>query len=263
MRKARPADGAGSVGSARAGPARGRALLADSSHAPILDDLAMTTSRPAFVPLAFERLPEGEMLARARAFRSEIERRRSVRAFSDEPIPDGVLDECIAAASSAPSGAHRQPWTFVVVTDPSIKREVRLAAEEEERANYAGRMGDEWLEALAPLGTDEHKPFLEHAPALIVIFRHIFEDEGAGRRKRNYYTQESVGIAAGFLLCALHRAGLATLTHTPSPMGFLQRILERPDNERAFLLIPVGYPAAGCTVPALARKPLESVRVAR
>ena len=223
----------------------------------------MTNSRPAFVPLAFERRAPETMLARARAFRAEIERRRSVREFSDEPIPDGVLDECIAAASSAPSGAHRQPWTFVVVTDLALKREVRLAAEEEERENYGGRMGDEWLEALAPLGTDEHKPFLETAPALIVLFRHLYEDEGEGRRKRNYYTQESVGIAAGFLLCALHHAGLATLTHTPSPMGFLQRILGRPESEKAYLLIPVGYPAPGCVVPDLARKPLDGVRVRR
>jgi nitroreductase len=200
------------------------------------------------------------MQSRAIAFRTETERRRSVRHFSDEPIPDGVLDECIRTAGSAPSGAHRQPWTFAVVTDPGIKREIRLAAEEEERKLYGERLTDEWREALRPLGTDEHKPFLEIAPALIVVFRHVFELE-AGRKKTNYYTQESVGIASGFLLCALHNAGLATLTHTPSPMGFLQRILGRPDHERAYLLIPVGFPAAGCQVPNLERKPLEEIRV--
>ena len=168
---------------------------------------------------------------------------------------------------SAPSGANRQPWTFVVVTEPALKRRIRAAAEEEERRLYRERISDEWRAALAPLGTDEHKPFLETAPALIVIFRqvHGLEPDGPrrGEKVTHYYTQESVGIAAGFLLCALHRAGLATLTHTPSPMAFLGEILERPENERAFLLIPVGYPADGCRVPAIGRKPLDAIRVRR
>jgi iodotyrosine deiodinase len=224
----------------------------------------MTDTHPErrFVPLAFERRSEDEMRARSRAFADELARRRSVRHFSAEEIPLDVLDDCIRAAGSAPSGAHRQPWTFVVVTDPATKREIRLAAEAEERENYDWRMGPEWLEALAPLGTNAEKPFLETAPALIAIFRHLYGEED-GARKRNYYTQESVGIAAGFLLCALHRAGLATLTHTPSPMGFLQAILGRPENEKAYLLIPVGYPAAGCVVPDLERKPLDEIRVRR
>jgi nitroreductase len=183
-----------------------------------------------------------------------------VRAFSPEPLPEGLLDECIAAAGSAPSGAHRQPWTFVVVRDPEVKRRIRLAAEAEERRLYHERISDEWREALAPLGTDEHKPFLETAPALIVVFRHVFGLE-EGRKRTNYYTQESVGIAVGFLLAALHHAGVATLTHTPSPMGFLQELLGRPENERAYVLIPVGYPAEGCRVPDLQRKPLEAIRV--
>lgn len=212
------------------------------------------------IPLEFERLPDAAMLARARAFRDEAARRRSVRHFRPDPIPDGVLDACIAAAGTAPSGANRQPWTFVVVTDPGTKRRIREAAEEEEKKSYGGRMTEEWLEALAPLGTTWEKPFLEIAPALVVVFRHAYAEE-AGRHARNYYTLESVGIAVGFLLAALHHAGLATLTHTPSPMGFLQRILERPENEKAFVLIPVGYPAEGCRVPDIGRKELDAIRV--
>ena len=214
------------------------------------------------VPLEHRRLAAEKMLARAADFRRELEGRRSVRHFSSEPLPAGLLDECIRAAGSAPSGANRQPWTFVVVTDPELKRRIRLAAEEEERRLYRERINDEWRAALAPLGTDENKPFLEIAPALIVLFRQV-HGERDGRKVTHYYTQESVGIAAGFLLCALHRAGLATLTHTPSPMGFLGEILERPERERAYLLIPVGYPAEGCRVPAIARKPLDRIRVSR
>jgi len=216
-----------------------------------------------FVPLAFPRLDPGEMLARARAFRAELERRRSVRHFSREELPPGVLEECIRAAGSSPSGAHRQPWTFVVVRDPILKREIRRAAEEEERKLYEERITDEWRAALAPLGTDADKEFLELAPALIVVFCHVYGVEEGGRKRTNYYTQESVGIATGFLLAALHHAGLASLTHTPSPMGFLRRILERPAHERAFLLIPVGFPAAGCRVPDLVRKPLAAILVER
>jgi len=210
------------------------------------------------IPLDFERIPETEMVRRAREFREEIAKRRSVRHFAPEPVPREVIDECIAAAGSAPSGANRQPWTFVVVTDARVKRAIREAAEEEERLNYGERMSEEWLEALAPLGTTAEKPFLEIAPVLIVVFRHAYGDED-GRHVKNYYTMESVGIAVGFLLAALHRAGLATLTHTPSPMGFLQRILGRPENEKAFVLIPVGYPAEGCAVPDIGRKTLGEI----
>ncbi|MEM7306198.1 MAG: nitroreductase family protein [Planctomycetota bacterium] len=212
-----------------------------------------------FVPLAFERLPDREMESRARAFYDDIQRRRSVRHFSDEPIPGGVLDACIAAAGTAPSGAHRQPWTFVVVTDPKIKRAIREAAEEEERETYDHRLTDEWREALEPLGTDWQKPFLEIAPALVIVFRQTYGME-EDRRRTNYYTQESVGIATGFLIAALHHAGLCTLTHTPSPMGFLGRILGRPENEKAYVLLPVGFPAEGCEVPDLERKPLDEIR---
>jgi len=213
-----------------------------------------------FVPLQFERQTPERMLARARELRDDLARRRSVRAFSDEPLPEGLLDACIETAGSAPSGAHRQPWTFVVVRDPELKRQIREAAEEEERKLYSERITPEWREALAPLGTDEHKPFLELAPALIVVFREVFGLE-AGEKRTNYYTQESVGIAVGFLLAALHHAGLATLTHTPSPMGFLGDLLGRPANEKAYVLIPVGYPAQGCEVPDLVRKPLDEIRV--
>ena len=216
--------------------------------------------RPRFLPLRFERLPEAEMIERAESLRNELATRRSVRAFRADPVPREVLDACIAAAGSAPSGANRQPWTFVVVTDPATKRVIREAAEEEERKNYGERMPDDWLEALAPLGTTWEKPFLEIAPALIVVFRHA-HGERAGSSTRNYYTMESVGIAVGFLLAALHHAGLATLTHTPSPMGFLQRILSRPENERTFLLIPVGYPAEDCVVPDIRRKGLDEIRI--
>jgi len=214
----------------------------------------------AHIPLQFERRRPEEMLARARAMREELARRRSIRFFSDEAIPDGVLDECIGAAGTAPSGANMQPWTFAVVREPGLKHEIRVAAEEEERESYGRRMTEEWLAALAPLGTDEHKPFLDVAPALIVVFRQVRGSEEEDRRQ-HYYTQESVGIACGMLLAALHNAGLATLTHTPSPMGFLERILERPENERAYLLIPVGYPADDCTVPDITKKTLDEIRL--
>jgi nitroreductase len=183
-----------------------------------------------------------------------------VRHFSSEPVGDEILDLCIRAAGSAPSGAHRQPWTFVVVRDPGVKRRIREAAEAEERETYAHRLTDEWRAALEPLGTDWRKPFLETAPALIVVFRQTYGVEES-RRRTNYYTQESVGIATGFLIAALHQAGLATLTHTPSPMGFLAEICGRPENEKAYVLLPVGYPEPGCRVPDLARKPLDAIRV--
>lgn len=210
-----------------------------------------------FVPLDFQRLAPDEMLRRARAFAATADRRRSVRAFSPDPIPLEVVEECIRAAGTAPSGAHKQPWTFALVTDPALKSRIREAAEAEERENYGGRMNDEWLEDLAPFGTDANKPFLEIAPALLIVFRQAFELQEDGSRGQNYYTQESVGIASGMLLAALNNAGLATLTHTPSPMGFLGKLLGRPKNEKAFLLIPIGYPADDCEVPDLERKPLS------
>jgi nitroreductase len=219
-------------------------------------------AQPPFVALEFQRLAPVEMLRRARELRAELARRRSVRHFAPDPLPDGLLEECLLTAGSAPSGAHRQPWTFVVVRDPELKRRIREAAEEEERKLYEERISDEWRAALAPLGTDANKPFLEIAPALIVVFRRAHELEN-GEKRANYYTQESVGLACGFLLAALHHAGLATLTHTPSPMGFLSEVLGRPDNERPFLLIPVGYPAPGCEVPNLERKALAEISLWR
>ncbi|MEZ5973521.1 MAG: nitroreductase family protein [Planctomycetota bacterium] len=216
--------------------------------------------RPGFQRLEFTRLGPAAMQDRARALLGEMGRRRSIRHFSSDPIPAGVLDDCIRIAGSAPSGAHKQPWTFVVVEDAGVRAAIREAAEAEERENYAGRMNEEWLRDLAPLGTDADKPFLESAPGLIVLFRHAWQEAENGGRSQCYYSQESAGIAAGFLLMALHQVGLAALTHTPSPMAFLSRILGRPENERPFLLIPVGYPAEDCEVPALERKPLDEIR---
>ena len=190
-------------------------------------------------------------------FTARLAQRRTVRHFSPDPVPPAVLDLAIAAAASAPSGAHQQPWTFVIVTDSALKSQIRAGAEHEERENYENRFTEEWLEALAPFGTDWHKEFLDIAPALIVVFAQSYGDN----KRKHYYVQESVGIACGFLLAALHWSGLATLTHTPSPMGFLREILGRPENERPFLLIPVGYPAEGCQVPDLRRKALDEVRV--
>ncbi|MBK9146591.1 MAG: nitroreductase family protein [Flavobacteriales bacterium] len=208
-----------------------------------------------------QRLPAAEMIERSRAFHELLNGRRSVRHFSDEPIAPAVIDSIIRAAATAPSGAHMQPWTFCVVTDPAIKRAIREAAEEEERENYNGRMSAEWLEDLAPLGTDEHKEFLEIAPCLIVVFKKAYGIKADGRKKKHYYVDESVGIASGMLLAAARNAGLVTLTHTPSPMNFLARVLQRPENERAFLLIPIGHAAPDCQVPDLSRKPLEEVMV--
>lgn len=187
-------------------------------------------------------------------------KRRTVRTFSPDPVEPELIENAIRCASLAPSGANQQPWRFVVVSDPEIKRAIREAAEAEERENYEHRFPEEWLDALAALGTDWHKEFLEIAPHLIVVFRIDYGLDG-DRKIKHYYVQESVGIAVGFLLAALHVAGLATLTHTPSPMGFLQKILNRPANERAFVLIPVGYPAAGAEVPAITKKSLREVMV--
>ncbi len=217
-----------------------------------------------FVPLRFERVSPEESLRRARAWLEEVRRRRTVREFAPEPIPMEAVDAAIEVAASAPSGANRQPWRFVVVRDPETKRRIREAAEAEEREFYERRATPEWLADLAPLGTDWRKPFLEVAPCLIVMFRLDYEPvrlpDGTEHHHKNYSVQESVGIAAGFLLLALHHAGFATLTHTPSPMGFIAEILGRPKHERPYLLIPVGYPAPDALVPAIEKKSLDEVR---
>lgn len=209
-------------------------------------------------PLDFERLDPAAMRARVEALASSMRRRRSVRHFSSEPVDLDVVRRCVEIASLAPSGANKQPWRFVVVSSPSVKKQIREAAENEERAFYGGRAPERWLKDLEPLGTDADKPFLEEAPLLVVLFA---QKHGETEDEKHYYVNESVGIAAGFFILALHQAGLATLTHTPSPMGFLGTILNRPANERAFLLLPVGYPAPGCEVPVIEKKPLSEVLV--
>ena len=218
-------------------------------------------SEPRFVPLDFVRFPEGEMIRRSRSFHAHLERRRSVRDFSAEPVARELIELAIRSASTAPSGAHRQPWKFVAVSDPAVKREIRIAAETEERESYENRMSEEWVEALRPLGTDWQKPFLETAPWIVVVFAEIWEQLPDGSKVRNYYVKESVGIACGLFIAALHEAGLATLTHTPSPMAFLNRILGRGENEKPYILFPVGYPAAGAVVPDLKRKSLSEVAI--
>ncbi len=195
-----------------------------------------------------------EMLKRSEAYYEWMNLRRTLRDFSDRPVPLAVIENIVMTASTAPSGAHKQPWTFAIVADPTIKAKIRQAAEQEEYENYHGRMSDEWLEDLQPFATDWHKPFLELAPYLIVVFRKAYDLLPDGTQRKNYYVQESVGIACGMLLAAIHHAGLVALTHTPSPMNFLQNILQRPENERPFLLIPVGYPADDAQVPNLQRK---------
>lgn len=220
-------------------------------------------SRYPFIPLRFERLGPEEQERRAAEFEERLKLRRTVRHFSPDPVPFERIETAVRIAGRAPSGANQQPWTFVVVSNPEIKRKIRQAAEEEERRNYDSRFPDQWLEALAPLGTDWHKEFLEIAPYLIVVFRQDFgleqADDGSERKIKHYYVQESVGIACGFLLAALHWMGLATLTHTPSPMGFLSRILKRPPNERPYLLIPVGFPAPNAEVPVIPKKLLSQI----
>lgn len=214
---------------------------------------------PPHVPYVGLSADADRTLAQALAFEREIAGRRSLRHFSPEPVDRAVVESLLRSAGAAPSGAHKQPWTFCAVADPRLKRQIREAAEREEYENYHGRMSDDWLTDLAPLATDHHKPFLEIAPWLVVVFRRTYELNAEGVRTKNYYVQESVGIAAGFLLAAIHAAGLVALTHTPSPMGFLGELLGRPANERPYLLIPVGYPAAGAHVPNLSRKPLEQI----
>jgi len=221
-------------------------------------------SEAKFIPLpGYREYPAAEMEQRAKAFFEEVNRRRTVRQFSDRPVPRAVVEQCLRAAGTAPSGANRQPWHFVVVADPDVKRRIREAAEHEEREFYEHRAPADWLEALAPLGTDENKPFLETAPYLIAVFAERWLRGPAGEKLNNYYVVESVGLAAGLLIAALHHSGLATLTHTPSPMGFLGEILGRPDNERPFLLLVVGYPAPDAVVPDIRRKSMEQIATFR
>lgn len=209
-----------------------------------------TAPPPQFEMLAqYDERPVDEMRRRVAEFHAEIRRRRSVRDFSPRPVPRDIIEQALLAAGTAPSGANMQPWHFVAVTDHELKRRIREGAEEEERAFYHGRAPREWLDALSPLGTDEHKPFLEVAPFVLVVFSMIYGVLPDGRKVKNYYVQESVGIAVGLLIAALHHAGLATLTHTPSPMGFLNEILGRPANERPYLILVTGYPAQGARVP--------------
>jgi iodotyrosine deiodinase len=218
-------------------------------------------SQAELVPLpGYREYPPEEMLARAREFADDMQRRRSVRDFASRAVPRALVEECLRAATAAPSGANQQPWRFVAVSEPGVKRRIREAAEAEEREFYARRAPPDWLEALAPLGTDADKPFLDVAPWLIAVFIRRFERRADGTKVKHYYTDESVGLATGLLIAACQRAGLATLTHTPSPMGFLNEVLGRPkDLERPFLLLVVGYPAVGATVPRIARKPLSEV----
>lgn len=212
-----------------------------------------------FEPLGLEGRPDDDVLDAARAFYEEIRTRRTVRDFSDRPVDRCVIENALLAASSAPSGANMQPWYFVAVSEPGLKRKIREAAEVEEREFYAHRASKEWLEALEKLGTDENKPFLEEAPWLIVVFLKKFTHTEDGRKLKNYYTSESVGIACGFLLAALHSSGLATLTHTPSPMKFLNEVLERPKDERAYMVIVAGHPAGDAKVPVLQKRGLEDI----
>jgi iodotyrosine deiodinase len=213
------------------------------------------------VPYRPARMPAEESLAQAARIRARMDERRTVRQFSADPVPEQVVKDAIACAATAPSGAHQQPWTFVLVKDPEVRRRIRAAAEEEERISYEGRLGEEWLAALRPLGTDDEKPHLTDAPALIVVFQQRYWLGEDGTKRKHYYVDESVGIAVGMLLSALHLSGLAALVHTPSPMRFLSQVLGRPENEKAFAVIPVGYPADDCVVPDLVRKSLDQVMV--
>lgn len=213
-----------------------------------------------FVPLQFTEYPEGEMRQRARAFYEEMSRRRTVRHFSDRAVSREIVEDAVRTAGTAPSGAHKEPWQFVLVGSAEIKRKIREAAEKEEKESYERRMPPAWIEDLEPLGTDWHKPFLTTCPWLIVVFARQYEVRGAeGAKRKHYYVRESVGISVGLLLAALHHAGLATLTHTPSPMAFLQELLGRPSEERAYMLIALGHPEPGCRVPDLTRKPLRAI----
>jgi iodotyrosine deiodinase len=214
-----------------------------------------------FISFKKETYTDAEMLLRSSNFYTWMNERRTCRDFSDKPVAKEIIDNIILTASTAPSGANKQPWTFCVVSSPEIKKQLRIEAEKEEQESYSGRMPEEWLKDLAPIGTDWQKPFLETAPYLIIIFKRSYEVEAGAHKHPNYYVTESCGIACGFLLAAIHHAGLIALTHTPSPMNFLSKILNRPENEKPFLLIPVGYAADECWVPDLKRKQLHEVAV--
>lgn len=217
-------------------------------------------SKKNFIPHSdYKKYPVDKMRARARSFYEDMKRRRTVRDFSDEEVPREIIEDCLLAAGTAPNGANKQPWHFAVVSDAAVKKEIRKAAEEEEREFYENRATDEWLQALAPLGTDPEKPFLEEAPYLIAIFSERYGIRENGEKETHYYVKESVGIATGMLITAIHKAGLASLTHTPSPMGFLNDILDRPKNERPFLLLVVGYPKEEVEVPDISKKPLNEI----
>lgn len=217
-------------------------------------------TNPKFIPYTdFEPLNEKEMLKRSKEFYDKIKKRRTIRHFSNKKIPIDVIKNCLLAAGTAPNGANMQPWSFVVITNKTIKKEIRIEAEKKEKIFYTTRATKEWLEALEPLGTDEHKDYLEEAPCLIAIFSKKIDILPNGKKVKQYYAQESVGIATGFLIAALHNAGLATLTHTPSPMGFLNKILNRPEYERPFLLLVLGYPSENAEVPNIRKKPLNEI----
>lgn len=222
------------------------------------DKVKMIDGYP-FVAYTHDTYLEEEMLLRSKSYFNWINKRRTVRDFADKPVPKEVIENILRAASTAPSGAHKQPWTFCVVSEPSIKSEIRKAAEKEEHESYINRMSDEWLNDIKPLQTNWQKPFLEVAPYLIVVFKKAYDLMPDGRKRNNYYVNESVGLACGFLLTAIHHAGLVALTHTPSPMNFLMTLLKRPENERPFLIIPVGYPLPETYVPKLERKAIEHV----
>ena len=221
--------------------------------------MATVTGKYVAMPLAFRRLSDEEALEQSRAFLARMSERRSVRHFSAEPVPHQLIENALRTAGTAPSGANQQPWSFVVVSDPGVKNQIRVGAEHEEELLYTRRASAEYLDALEPIGTDAHKPHVTDAPYLIVVFEQVWSFDTLGDKKKHYYVRESVGIAVGFLLAALHTAGLATLTHAPSPMGFLKDILDRPENERPFLLIAVGYPAPDAEVPSLEKKALEDI----
>ena len=214
-----------------------------------------------FIPYSKETYSAAEMQKRSKEFYEWANKRRTVRDFSPQEIPQEVIDNILQTANTAPSGANKQPWTFCVVTDAEIKKTIRVEAEKEEKTSYENRMSEEWLEDLMAIGTDWQKPFLEIAPALIIVFKRSFEAMSDGKKRQNYYVTESVGLACGFLLLAIHHAGLVALTHTPSPMNFLAKILSRPENEKPFLLIPIGYPAENTTVPDIQRKKLAEIKV--
>jgi nitroreductase len=213
----------------------------------------------AFKKLDFKKFSQQEMLERSKSFLSEISSRRTVREFSNKIFPIEIIENCIKSAGTAPSGANKQPWSFTIIEDKKVKAKIRIAAEKEEKEFYGRRATKEWLEDLNQFGTNWEKPFLETAPYLIIVFKQIYDVNETGSQRKNYYVNESVGIASGFLLAALHNAGLATLTHTPSPMNFLGKILNRPENEKAYLLIPVGYPSENAKVPNIKKKPFSEI----